>query len=180
MVSKQESDKKIRTMNKELKETKFGNMEQAEQEITKFVKDYIKNNGDLNYIIDVERINSDNHDVYCPVGSRDVIKATLLHIEQMKDQLKSVVIMNTAFMAKFLNKQDYSKSLSEYKYGSLEQRYEAGDQNIKHVASISIYIRNGDKFQTKNIIFEINKNNDLLNRRDAKDSEFGGYLYLNI
>lgn len=176
MTSKQELDKELRKSIKEFRGSSFGSMNEIEENITKYLTDCIKTQGSLSYMISVERFSKNTIDMFFPQG-REATKATLTLIEKIKNDIKSVIITSTGFSLKTTNFEDTCKN---YEVGSFEKRWKSGDKNIEHIATATIFLRDGEKFQNKGIYFTIDENNDLKNRVEIKDFDRRGYLQINL
>jgi hypothetical protein len=108
----------------------------------------------------------------------NTLKGVIERIEGLKRDLDWVIIMNEGYIDKGgkNRKEDIKKN---YKHGSLEDRYLAGDKDIGWIFILQAHWREGEKFIKKMRLYDIRPVSLELVFQYETD-EFGGYLVLNI
>ena len=116
-------------------------------------------------------------------GDRSIVKDTISMIERVKDELDWILFMQEAYMEmRKITSKEVDK-LKEYKHGSLEERFLAGNENIKWIFMLQAYWKDKEEGKTKWIkkarIYEI-KTVSLNFELVSETENFVGFLTIDL
>jgi hypothetical protein len=111
-------------------------------------------------------------------GGGNAIKGAIEKIESLKRELDWAIMMNEGYIDKVGKdrKEDIKKN---YRHGSLESRYLAGDKDICWIFMLQAHWREGGKFVKKMRLYDI-RPVSLEFVLQYETDKFDGYLVLNI